>query len=139
VLWTRELDSWGYSTPAIANGRVFVGDFNGYLHCYRAATGKELWRRYVGGRLLGPAVVIGKLVFFSTLETETYAASVSSGRIVWHVGLGKYSPGIATDRHYFFSLNGLLIAYHAQTPARYRSKERRVAAAGGRSRHATGG
>lgn len=116
ILWTHELSSLGYSTPAIAHGRVFVGDFNGYLHCYRSSSGAELWRHYVGGRILGPAFVVGNLVFFSTLETETYAAKISNGQIVWHLPIGKYSPGIATERHYFFSLNGILVAYQAATP-----------------------
>ena len=25
--------------------------------------------------------------------------------------MGKYSPGIATDQHYYFSLNGILVAF----------------------------
>ena len=61
----------------------------------------------------GAAVVVGNLVFFSTLETTTYAARVTDGRIVWKIGLGKYSPGIATHRHYYFSLNGMLVAFRA--------------------------
>jgi hypothetical protein len=36
---------------------------------------------------------------------------VSDGKVVWRIGLGKYSPGIATDRRYYFSLNGLLMAF----------------------------
>ena len=76
--------------------------------------GRELWRRYVPGRILGAAVVVGNLVFFSTLETNTYAARVTDGRIVWKIGLGKYSPGIATERHYYFSLNGMLVAFRGR-------------------------
>ena len=64
----------------------------------------------MGGRILAPALVVGDLVFFSSLETETYAARVSDGKVVWHIGLGKYSPGIATGERYYFSLNGLLMA-----------------------------
>jgi outer membrane protein assembly factor BamB len=122
VLWTHELNSYGYSTPAVARGRVFVGDFNGYLHCYDAATGDQIWQHYVGGRILGPALVVGPLVFFSTLEKHTYAVRLSDGQLVWHTNIGKYAPGIATDRHYFFSLNGLLVAYRG----RYSPPEQRV-------------
>jgi outer membrane protein assembly factor BamB len=117
VLWTHELNSLGYSTPALAHGRVFVGDFRGYLHAYHARTGRELWRRYVGGRILGPAVVVGPLVFFSTLEQKTYALRARDGKPVWRIGMGKYSPGIATDKHYYFSLNGILAAFRgAKSP-----------------------
>jgi outer membrane protein assembly factor BamB len=120
ILWTHALNTTGYSTPAIAHGRVIVGDFNGTLHCYQASTGNQLWQTYVGGRILGPAVVVGPLVFFSTLETETYGVRLSDGKIVWRVGMGKYSPGIATAQHYYFSLNGMLIAYKGTPAAKVR-------------------
>jgi eukaryotic-like serine/threonine-protein kinase len=109
-LWTHDLNTTGYSTPAVAHGRVFIGDFNGYLHAYRARDGKELWAQHLGGKLLGPALVAGGLVFCSNLETQTYGLRVRDGKVVWHKGLGKYSPGIVTERHYYFSLNGILIA-----------------------------
>jgi len=62
-------------------------------------------------RILGGAVVIGDLVFFSTLETETYAARASDGKVVWRFPIGKYSPGIATERAYYFTLNGILVSF----------------------------
>ena len=36
------------------------------------------------------------------------------GKIVWRYGLGKYSPGIATERTYYFSLNGMLVAFRGR-------------------------
>ena len=94
--------------------RIFVGDFNGGLRAYRKTDGQLLWRSHVGGRILGAPVIVGDLVFFSTLETETYAARTSDGKIVWRYGLGKYSPGIATERAYYFSLNGMLVAFRGR-------------------------
>ena len=114
VIWTDRVDSLGYSTPAVGRDRIFVGDFNGGLRAYRKTDGRLLWRSHVGGRILGAPVVIGDLVFFSTLETETYAARTSDGKIVWRYGLGKYSPGIATERTYYFSLNGMLVAFRGK-------------------------
>lgn len=137
ILWTRGLNSWGYTTPAIAYGKIYVGGFDGSLHAFDAATGSESWRAHVGGRILGAPVVIGKLVFFSTLETKTYAARADSGKIVWRIGMGKYSPLIATDRHYFMTLNGILIGFNAEGTARGTKKlaqalrrERRSSTAG---------
>lgn len=114
VLWTRNLNSWGYSTPAVGRDRIFVGDFAGGLHALRKTTGEEIWRAEVPGgrgRILGPPVVVGPLVFFATLEERTYAARASDGTIVWRYPIGKYSPGIATERAYYFSLNGILAAF----------------------------
>ncbi len=114
ILWTENVDSLGYSTPAVGRDRIFVGDFRGGLGAYRKTDGKLLWRATVGGRVLGPAVVVGDLVFFSTLETETYAARVSDGKVVWHLGIGKYSPVIATERAYYFTLNGIIAAFEGR-------------------------
>jgi outer membrane protein assembly factor BamB len=114
LLWSHDLAGYGYSTPAVAYGKVFVGGFDGALHCFAAASGRELWRARVGGRILGAPVVIGKLVFFANLETNAYAATVKTGRVVWRIGMGKYSPVIATRRHYFMALNGMLVAFQAQ-------------------------
>jgi outer membrane protein assembly factor BamB len=114
-----------------------VGDFNGNLRAYNAATGRLLWRRYVGGRVLGPALVVGKLVFFSTLAQKTYAVRFRDGKVVWRVGIGKYAPGIATDRHYFFSLNGILVAYRGRhSPPEQKIRREASAAA---AKQASGG
>ena len=115
IVWTHQVNGWGYTTPAVAFGRVFVGGFDGRLRAYRATTGDRLWESYVGGKILGAPVVIGNLVFFSTLQKQTYAARVADGKIVWHLPLGQYSPGIATDRTYYFSLNGRLLAYEGRS------------------------
>jgi outer membrane protein assembly factor BamB len=114
VLWTRQQGGYGYSTPAVGADRIFVGGFDGALRAYRKTDGEELWRAAVGGRVLGAPVLVGDLVFFSTLETETYAARASDGKVVWHLGMGKYSPGIATERAYYFTLNGILVAFRGR-------------------------
>ena len=93
VLWTDDVNSLGYSTPAVGSDRIFVGDFNGGLRAYRKTNGRLLWRAHVGGRILGAPVVVGDLVFFSTLETETYAARVSDGKVVWRYGARQVLAG----------------------------------------------
>jgi outer membrane protein assembly factor BamB len=104
----------GYSTPAIAHGRVFIGGFDGGLRAFRASSGQLLWRRNLHGRILGGSFVAGNLVFTSTLAARTFAMRVSDGKILWRLNIGKYSPGIVTERHYFFTLNGLVMAWHGR-------------------------
>ncbi len=114
IVWTGRVGGLGYTTPAVADGKVFVGGFDGRLRAYQATTGRELWQTPVGGRILGAPVVIGDLVFVGTLAQRTYAARVSDGRIVWQLPMGKYSPVIATERTYFFSANGILVAFRGR-------------------------
>lgn len=110
-VWTHRTGGLTYGTPSVANGRLFVADLDHNLMAFRSADGRLLWHIRASGRVLGPTLVVGKLLFFSTLEGRTYAARVSDGRIVWQFRAGKYAPGIATASHYYFSLNGLLVAF----------------------------
>ena len=89
---------------------VVVGGFDGRLRAFRATDGAELWSTSVGGKILGPPVVIGNLVFFSTLSGRTYALRATDGELRWRIPIGRYSPVIATDETYYFSLNGRMIA-----------------------------
>jgi outer membrane protein assembly factor BamB len=48
---------------------------------------------------------------FATLSGKTYALRATDGKLVWRKPMGKYSPVIATEKTYFFALNGRLLAY----------------------------
>lgn len=111
TLWTYRTGALTYGTPSVANGRLFVADLSGNVAAVQTSNGARLWRTHVPGRVLGPTLVVGNLVLFSTLEGSTYAARVTDGRLVWHFRAGKYAPGIATEKHYYLSLNGLLAAF----------------------------
>lgn len=37
-------NEWIYSSPAVADGRLFVGDRKGYLNCLHAESGKPIWK-----------------------------------------------------------------------------------------------
>jgi outer membrane protein assembly factor BamB len=114
VLWTYQMSGWGYATPAVAGGRVYVGGFDGRLRAFRAEDGKVLWDTALGGQILAPALIVGDLVFVSRLDDRTYALRTSDGKVVWQRGEGGYSPGIATDRHYYLSLRRILFAYRGE-------------------------
>jgi outer membrane protein assembly factor BamB len=114
VIWRASVNSWGYSTPAVARGLVFIGGFDGKVRAFRASNGQVVWSRRLGGRFLGPAFVAGKYVFVSNLERQTYGIRIADGKVLWHLDIGKYSPGIVTERHYFFTLNGIVQAWHGR-------------------------
>ena len=114
IVWTYSMGSLGYATPAIADGRIFVGGFDRQLRAFRANNGRVLWSTSVGGKVLSPALVVGNLVFVSTLNGKTVGLRAADGKIVWRHKLGAYAPGIATDHRYYFSLNGFLAAYRGK-------------------------
>jgi outer membrane protein assembly factor BamB len=114
ILWTHSVGGWGYATPAVTPKRILIGGFDGNLRAFDPATGRELWRADAGGKILGSPVVVGRLVFVTTTDQKTYALRVENGRAVWHLSMGKYTPVIATERTYYFSLFGRLLAFRGQ-------------------------
>jgi len=111
TLWSYHTGGWSYGTPSVAGGRVFVADLSGNLWAFRSTNGNLLWHKGLRGKVLGPTLVVGNLLFYSTLDGHTTAVRVQNGQAVWTLGAGQYAPGIATDNHYYFSLNGLLAAF----------------------------
>ena len=119
ILWTDNVNSLGYSTPAVGRDRIFVGDFNGGLRAYGKRNGRLLWRSYVGGRILGAPGDRGRpRLLLDARDGDVRRRGVSDGKVVWRYGLGKYSPGIATERTYYFSLNGMLVAFRGRDAPR---------------------
>ena len=98
---------------------MFVGGFDGTLRALRATTGARglAGARAAAGSSAAPSSP-ATYVFFSMLEKRTYGVRISDGKIVWRLPMGRYSPGIATERTYYFSLNGRLIAFRGRDAPR---------------------
>ena len=117
IVWTQRLSGLTYPTPAISDGKLFIGTRNGTFNSYDAASGRLLWSRYVGP-VASSALVVGDLVFVSSINRRTYGLRTSNGQTVWRFNAGHFVPGIATDRKYYFSLGGLIIAFRGEKSGR---------------------
>jgi len=61
-------------------------------------------------------------------EGMLHCLKTADGKPVWHLKIGKYSPGIVTERHYFFTLNGIVQAWHGtKSPQILELKRRKLA------------
>jgi len=114
IVWTNQVDGGGYTTPAVSRGVVYAGGLGGSLRAFDAESGAMLWSTQVGGRILGAPLVVGRHVFFSTKEGQTFGLRTSDGKVVWSLPFGRYSPGIATRRAYYFTVNGRLLAFRGR-------------------------
>ncbi len=99
--WTYEAGDSIESSPAIADGTVFVGSANGDLLAIDLASGTLRWK-YATGSMIGessPAVSRG-VVFIGDLGGTVHAVNVRDGRRVWTFKTGsevKSSPTVAGD------------------------------------------
>jgi outer membrane protein assembly factor BamB len=114
VAWTQHMGALSYATAAVSEGRVFTAAHDGGVRAWRATTGAPLWRRFLDGRVGGSPLVVGDLIFVSTAARRTYALRVTDGVVVWRFNAGDFMAGIATDRRYYFSLGGLLVAFRGR-------------------------
>jgi len=76
-----------YSSPSFHDGRVYIGDRNGILHCLDAGTGKAIWSRLTSrarnNDVNSTPVIAGGLVIISTNAGTAIAYDAISGKIAW--------------------------------------------------------
>lgn len=100
VIWEQATGE-GHASPAIANGRVFVLDYNEQqssdaLRCFNLVTGKELWRRWYrvpmkrnhGFSRTIPAVYDGRVVTIGP-EGHVMCCEAETGDLCWTMDMKK--------------------------------------------------
>jgi outer membrane protein assembly factor BamB len=106
LAWRKKTGNYVYASPAVAPGpggrpTVFVGSYDGHFYALDARSGKIRWSRKTEGRISGGSVVLGDLVFYSTLARTTTALGVTTGRKVWTTKRGAYNPVVSNGRGIF--------------------------------------
>jgi outer membrane protein assembly factor BamB len=131
LAWSHSTGGYVYAAPAVAavpgvTPTVFVGSYDHNFYALNAHTGAARWVYNASGPISGAASVIGKVVYFSTLQTQrTYGLDVRSGRVVFNSPHGSYNPAV-TDGQWLY-----ITGRHGQTayaplhgPAAVRKKKR---------------
>src|SRR3954454_19642181 len=101
-----------YSTPAVAYGRVYLGNTDSFVYSFVAKSGRLAWRHATGSYVYAaPAVAtvprLGPAVFIGSYDGSFYALGAQSGGVRWshHVG-GRISgaPTVIGRVVYYSSL-----------------------------------
>jgi outer membrane protein assembly factor BamB len=95
--------------PAVSEGVVYIGGYDGYLYALDTETGQEIWKFQSGGgddtRYSSPVVADG-VVYFGSL----YALDAASGQVKWDceatgVAMHFYSSPAVSDGLVYFDTN----------------------------------
>lgn len=85
-----------YSSPAVHENRVYIGDRMGWLHCLDAADGKTIWKRRTNrarnSDVNSTPVLMHGLAIVSTNARTAVAYDAPSGKLAWKQQLD--SPSI---------------------------------------------
>jgi outer membrane protein assembly factor BamB len=90
-----------YSTAAVVYGRVFLGNTDGRVYAYDAATGRLDWAYQTGAYVYAsPAVVdapgLGPTIYIGSYDGTFYALNARTGHVEWSYEAGGKISGSAT-------------------------------------------
>src|SRR5271157_4135954 len=110
-----------YSTPVVANGRIYVGSDDCKLYCLNATTGVKIWSYTAGNEVRISPAVAGGFVFFGSDDAHVYCLNAITGAFVWSYFTGNNvegsSPAIANGFVYVGCENYNVYCLNATTGA----------------------
>jgi len=118
---------WNYTTggsvsssPAVVDGKVYVGSEDYKVYCLDALTGAHIWNYTTGGSVSSsPAVVDGK-VYVGSHDAKVYCLNALTGTHIWNCTTGgsvSSSPAVADGKVYVGSDDGKVYCLNASTGA----------------------
>jgi parallel beta-helix repeat protein len=120
---------WGYTTgsfvessPAVVDGKVYVGSWDNNTYCLDALTGTRIWNYTTGNHVVAssPAVVDGR-VYVGSEDRNLYCLDALTGTRIWNYTTGNYvysSPAVVDGRVYVGSGDGKVYCLDALTGTR---------------------
>lgn len=124
VIWRyptdQPLNAQFRTTPAVADGIIYVGATDGNLYALSASTGKYLWAFRTQGAVLSSPTVVNEVVYFGSADGRVYAINAKTGEPVWRGGFRTLDAvngavAVADDMVYFISADQTLYAAAATT------------------------
>ena len=115
LLWNYTITGYeGYvdSSPAVANGVVYVGSYDNNLYALNATTGAKVWNYGTQAPTSSPAVANG-VVYVGSDDNNLYALNATTGAKLWSYTTGGYvdsSPAVAKGVVYVGSDDGNVYA-----------------------------
>ena len=102
------------SSPAVVDGRVFVGSYDGSVYSLDAESGALLWSFPTGSTVhSSPAVADGK-VFVGSYDGKIYSLDENSGDLIWSYTTGNpvhSSPAVANGKVFVGSTDHRVYAW----------------------------
>ncbi|MHA2248656.1 MAG: outer membrane protein assembly factor BamB family protein [Candidatus Hodarchaeales archaeon] len=106
VLWSYTTGDNVRSSPAVADGKVYIGSWDGNVYCLDANTGGYIWNYTIGVYAFSsPSVADGK-VYIGSYDGNVYCLDANIGGYIWSYTTGDYvgsSPAVVDGKVYIGS------------------------------------
>jgi len=88
VKWQFHSNGQVLSSPAVADGTVYVGSSDHLLYALDAATGVLKWKFKTNGRVTSSPAVSANVVYFGSYDSNFYAVDAATGQLKWKFKTG---------------------------------------------------
>jgi outer membrane protein assembly factor BamB len=106
LLWHYDKIRRSISTPAVADGLVYISDFSGYLHCLDAKTGQPLWTHDMLAAVWGsPFLVDGKVYLGDEDGDVVVMAHGKAKKVIAEINMGSAVYGTVVPANGVLYLN----------------------------------
>jgi len=98
------------ASPAYQDGKIFVGDIDGYFHCVDEK-GNLVWKFETGGEISSSANFYNGHVLFGSQDSKLYLLNASDGKKVWEYATPdqiQCSATVAGNRAFVAGCDGFL-------------------------------
>ena len=106
LLWTYKARGSILSSPAVANGYVFVGSRDRHVYCLNSSNGKPLWNYIEGSEVNSSPAVYNGFVYIGANDGFVYCLDIATGIPFWKTEVGgavRSSPAVVEGRVYIGS------------------------------------
>jgi len=82
-VWVVNLAGPTDSSPAVGDGKVFIGDSNGTVWAFNAEKGTKVWSFKTNGSIESSPTYIDDRIYIGSNDDNLYALNASTGAFVW--------------------------------------------------------
>jgi len=83
IKWQFSTKGQVLSSPAIADGSLYVGSSDHFLYALDASNGALRWKFKTAGRITSSPAVSAGLVYFGSFDSNFYAVDAATGQLKW--------------------------------------------------------
>ncbi|UCD09058.1 MAG: PQQ-binding-like beta-propeller repeat protein [Dehalococcoidales bacterium] len=118
--WIYDTGSVIYSSPAIVNGKLYIGAIDGNVYALNTNSGSLAWAYNTGSPIRSSPAVSNGIVYILAEDGVLYAIDADTGVLDWNqfVGNGPWdwsSPAVNNDYVVVASSNGYVHRFEATT------------------------
>jgi parallel beta-helix repeat protein len=107
-----------FSSPAIFDGKVYVGSSDGRFYCFDASTGRPVWNSTTGNWIVSSPAVANGRVYVGSDDGRVYCLDAATGTQVWNYSTGSpvsSSPAVVDGKVYVGSYDNKIYCLDAAT------------------------